>query len=131
MTDEENAEYLCIGCPLGCRLEVEGDGHGDVVEVRGFTCKKGKKYGAQEHTDPRRTVTTTVAIKGGVWARLPVKTSAPVPKNMVIDVCAALRPVSLRAPVAVGSLVLGNVLGTGIDVVAARDMAAGTELETP
>ncbi len=122
MTEHETAKYLCIGCPLGCRLEVEDDGHGDVVEVRGFTCKKGKKYGAQEHTDPRRTVTTTVGIRGGVWERLPVKTTAPVPKNMVTNVCAALRRVTLSAPITIGSLVLPNVLDTGIDVVAARDM---------
>ena len=49
--------YLCIGCPLGCRLEVEAE-EGTVVEVRGFSCKRGKEYAEREHTDPRRLVST-------------------------------------------------------------------------
>ncbi|MCP5367736.1 MAG: DUF1667 domain-containing protein [Hyphomicrobiales bacterium] len=117
--------YLCIGCPLGCRLEVEEvhtDGVGDDIEVRGFTCKKGKEYGRQEHTDPRRVVTTTVALGGGAWDRLPVKTSAAVPKDLVRDVCRELRRVRVDAPVAMGTVVLKDVLGTGIDVVATRDL---------
>ena len=64
MSEHEVAAYLCIGCPLGCRLEVEEDDHGDVLEVRGFDCKKGKEYGRQEHTEPKRMVTTTVAVRG-------------------------------------------------------------------
>jgi len=120
------AEYLCIGCPLGCRLEVEEmpseDGIENDVEVRGFTCKKGKEYGRQEHTDPRRVVTTTVGIRGGDWQRLPVKTAEAVPKTMVRDVCRELRRVEVEAPVKMGAVVLPDVLGTGIDVVATRDL---------
>ena len=57
--------YLCIGCPLGCRLEVEEDLDGSVVEVRGHSCRKGKTFAEREHHDPRRMVTTTVAVEGG------------------------------------------------------------------
>ncbi len=117
------SHYLCISCPLGCRLEVEDDDGGDVVEVRGFTCKKGKVYGAQEHTDPRRMVTTTVRVSGGTWPRLPVRTSEPVPKDKVRDICRALAAVAVSAPVAMGDVVVPDVLGTGADIVAARDMA--------
>jgi len=116
----EVAEYLCIGCPLGCRLEVEETD--DDIEVRGFTCKKGKEYGRQEHTDPRRVVTTTVGVRGAAWQRLPVKTSAAVPKGMVRDVCRALRHVEVASPVAMGTAVMEDVLGTGVDVVATRDL---------
>jgi len=122
MSDEHLANYLCIGCPLGCRLEVEDDDTGNVVEVRGHACKRGDTYGRQEHVDPRRMVTTSVRVIGGVWAKLPVKTTDSVPKSMVNDVCKAVQNVALPAPIKIGTVVLTNVLGTGADIVATRDI---------
>lgn len=122
MSDERITHYLCIGCPLGCRLEVEDNGAGDVVEVRGWGCKTGKAYGRQEHTDPRRVVATSVRVSGGRWARVPVKTSAAVPKAMVLKVAQAVRSVTLAAPVTLGTVVIADVLGTGVDIVTTRDM---------
>lgn len=114
--------YLCIGCPLGCRLEVEEGAEGEIVEVRGFSCRKGRDFATAEHTAPTRMVTTTVAVTGGVWPRLPVRTVDPVPKHLVVDVCGALREVVVRAPVRLGDVVVADVLGTGVDVVASRDL---------
>lgn len=117
----ETYAYLCIGCPLGCRLELD-DVDGEILEVRGNSCKKGEAFAAQEHVDPRRLVTTTVAVSGARWPRLPVRTTGPVPKAMVGDVCRALRSVHVVAPVALGDVVAADVLGTGVDVVATRSM---------
>ena len=121
MSENPVTHYLCIGCPLGCRLEVEQDGDGDIAEVRGWSCKKGERYGRQEHTDPRRMVTTTVRLAEGGWARLPVKTSDAVPKDRVRDICAFLRTVAVSAPVSLGETVVSDVLGCGVDIVATRD----------
>ena len=115
--------YLCIGCPLGCRLELDvvetpGGQLVEIVEVRGNSCRKGDEFARQEHVDPRRTVTTTVAIDGARWPRLPVRTTGTVPKARVGDVCAALRAVTVHVPVRIGDIVLPNVLGLGVDVVA-------------
>jgi len=117
------SHYLCIGCPLGCRLEVEAEDRA-IVEVRGFSCKRGKEYAEQEHTDPRRMVTSSVRVTHGLWARLPVKTNRPVPKDQVRAVCRVLRQVTTVAPVSMGDVILVNVLNTGADVVATRDMPA-------
>jgi CxxC motif-containing protein len=115
--------YLCIGCPMGCRLEVEEDIDHHIVEVRGFTCKRGEQYARQEHVQPTRTVTTTVAIINGQWARLPVKTADPIPKPLIMDLCAALHQLQIPAPITLGQVILPNALGTGVDVVASRSMA--------
>lgn len=115
--------YLCIGCPLGCRLEVEHDGP-DIVEVRGFGCKIGKRFAEQEHTAPTRMVTTTVRVKGGVWARLPVKTEEPVPKDKVLELTDLLHTIEVSAPVKMGTVILENALGTGVNVIATRDIEA-------
>jgi CxxC motif-containing protein len=117
----EITHYLCIGCPLGCRLEVE-ETDGDIVEIRGFDCKRGKAYAQQEHVDPRRMVSTTVPVENGRWARLPVKTASAIPKDSVIALCQTLRKTVVTAPVHMGDVILANAMGTGVDIVATRDM---------
>ncbi len=114
--------YLCIECPLGCRIEVEEDADGNIVDVRGYACNKGKTFAEREHTDPRRMVTTTVAVHGGLWPRLPVRTTTAVPKDRVWAVVELLRPVSVESPVRMGEVVFADIAGTGVDVVASRDM---------
>lgn len=115
--------YLCIGCPMGCRLEVdeEPETH-NVVEIRGFSCRRGREYAQQEHTTPQRLVTTTVAVAGARWPRLPVRTRGPVPKQLVIPICRALQDVCIPAPVRMGDIIVTDVLGAGVDVIAACDM---------
>lgn len=131
MSETTVTTYLCIGCPLGCRLEMEVDAENQPVEVRGFSCKRGQEYALQEHTAPQRVVTTTVAATGGLWPRLPVKTSRPVPKGMVTAISRALRGVSVRAPVSMGQVIVADVLGAGADIVATRALAAtGPAAET-
>ncbi|MGB8859483.1 MAG: DUF1667 domain-containing protein [Ilumatobacteraceae bacterium] len=121
--DTGTYHYLCIGCPLGCRLELD-ESHGEIVEVRGNSCNKGEEFARQEHRDPRRLVTTTIAVEGARWPRLPVKTTSAVPKALVRDVCAVLMRVRVHAPVAAGDTIVADVLGTGADVVATRSMEA-------
>jgi len=123
--------YLCIGCPLGCRLEVDESPEGDILEVRGFACRRGKEHAIQEHTDPRRMVSTTVAAEGGLWPRLPVRTESTVPKHAVRDVCRALRAIEVRAPVHLGDVIARDVAGTGVDIVATRDLDAITPRRRP
>ena len=115
----ETVTYLCTGCPLGCRLEVDAVDD-EVVEVRGFRCKRGLRYGTQEHTDPRREVATTVWLSGGDVQRLPVRAATPVPKASVRAFVRALAGVEVTAPISLGSVVAEDVAGTGIDAVATR-----------
>ncbi|MBV6509099.1 MAG: hypothetical protein JJLCMIEE_02167 [Acidimicrobiales bacterium] len=120
--DHAFTHYLCIGCPLGCRLEVEEGTEHDIIEIRGFACQKGKEFAEREHTDPRRMLATTVGIEGARWPRLPVKTRTEIPKDLVLDLCRSLREVTARAPVRLGEVVVANALDTGVDIVATRDM---------
>ncbi len=115
--------YVCTGCPLGCRLEVEVI-EDDVVEVRGFACRRGERYGRQEHLDPRRSLTTTVWIEGAAIRRAPVRTAGEIPRDRVDEVIHALRGLRVRAPVRRGDVVLADAAGTGTDVIVTRDLEA-------
>ena len=123
--DNTVSRYLCIGCPMGCRLEVE-ESEGEIVEVRGFTCKRGEQYARQEHTEPRRMVTTTVKVDNGLWARVPVRTQEAIPKDKVKALCQRLSQVTVTAPVKMGQVILEDALSTGVNVVASRDMSVAS-----
>lgn len=114
---------ICITCPMGCALEVTHEGK-TVTRVEGHSCKRGPKYAEAELTDPRRMVTSTVKVHGGVYPLVPVYTSAPIPKPLIFDLLRELRQVELVAPVKVGQVVLENALSTGIDVLASRNLAS-------
>ncbi len=117
---EITTKIICITCPKGCSLEVTHDGQ-TVIKV-GEGCKRGKEYVQRELTDPRRMVATTVRVKGGRHLLLPVATTAPFPKPLIFNLMAELRTLELESPVKMGQSVLCNALGTGIDVIASRDL---------
>jgi CxxC motif-containing protein len=113
-------KVICTTCPKGCTLEVTRDGETIISILNG--CKRGHEYAKQELTDPRRMVASTVRIKGAVHPLMPVYTSAPFPKPRIPVLLKMLRSVEIQAPVAMGQVVLENVLDTGISVKASREM---------
>ncbi|MDO4537315.1 MAG: DUF1667 domain-containing protein [Coriobacteriales bacterium] len=116
----EVRELICINCPLGCQLSVTLE-DGEVVSVAGNTCKRGEVYGRKEVTNPTRIVTSSVPVDGSASERMvSVKTASDVPKDKIFEVMAALKGVRAQAPVAIGDVIVANVAGTGVDIVATR-----------
>lgn len=117
----EKVHLTCIGCPLGCPLEVEME-QGNILSVSGNTCKNGDKYARKELTNPTRIVTTTVRVTGGTLPVVSVKTAADIPKSKMFACMKALQAVEIPAPVAIGQVVLPNAAGTGVDVIATKSV---------
>ncbi len=115
----EKREFVCIGCPLGCNVTVELDGT-EIKNITGNTCPRGADYVTKELTDPRRIVTSLVRVTDGELPVVSVKTASDIPKDKIRDCIRALKDVELPAPVQVGDVVLENVCGTGINVVATK-----------
>ncbi len=116
----EKTKILCITCPKGCTLEVTREGQ-TVVEIKPG-CKRGHEYANRELVDPRRMVASTVKVRQGIHPLLPVYTSAPFPKGQIGDLLAELRQVEVSAPVTMGAVVIEDALGTGVNILASRDM---------
>jgi len=114
-------EMICIVCPVGCRLQVDERPDGEII-VMGNGCNRGIPYAKKELTNPTRVITSTVKIKGGIHKRLPVKTSTDIPKGMNFDVMKELEGIEVESPIKVGTVLIKNVLGTGADIVATRNM---------
>ncbi|HAF48638.1 MAG TPA: molybdopterin oxidoreductase [Anaerolineaceae bacterium] len=117
----EKRKLICISCPVGCELDVTLD-EGKIIDVGGNACKLGLDYAEQEIFDPRRMVATTVKVKNGYHPLVPVYTEKPVPKPKIFDVLMELRKVEIEAPVKINDVVIENVVGTGINVIASRDL---------
>ena len=111
----------CIMCPIGCELTVNIE-DGKVVSVTGNTCPRGPKSANDEVTAPKRMLTSTVAIEGGLMPLLPVVSATVLPKERVLDCAAYLRGVTVKAPIKTGDVVVKDILGLGVDIIASRDM---------
>ena len=109
-------KFICIQCPRGCHLEVDTE----TLEVKGNSCPRGEAYGKAEVSHPLRTITSTVKIVGGDIPRCSVRTNKPIPKEKMFDVMKELNKVELMAPVNVGDVVIGNVLGLGADIIVTK-----------
>ncbi len=116
----EKVELICINCPMGCPLTVSIE-NGEVTEVTGNNCKRGEVYAKKEVTNPTRIVTSSVKVKGGTVTRVPVKTREDIPKGKIFDCVRELKEITVTSPIHIGDIVLANVAGTGVDIIATKE----------
>ncbi|MBC2855090.1 DUF1667 domain-containing protein [Cetobacterium sp. 2A] len=110
---------ICIVCPIGCHLQVDVKNN---YAVTGNACPRGEVYGKEELVSPKRVVTSTIKIIGGIYNRVPVKTNIAIPKEKVFECMKLLNDIEIKSPVKMGHIVLKNILGTDADIVITRDM---------
>ena len=111
----------CIMCPMGCEITVTVE-NGYVTGVKGNSCPRGAKYARDEVTAPKRVLTSTVHIEGGILPMLPVVSADVLPKGKIMDCARYLRGVKVHAPVKAGDVIVKDILGLGVDIVASSDM---------
>lgn len=110
-------EMTCIRCPLGCALKAVTEEDGNIT-VTGNTCGRGAEYARNELTNPRRMVTSTVRIRGRKGQMVSVKTAGDIPKGKIMECMEALRQVEVALPVKIGDVLVKDIAGTGVDIVA-------------
>ena len=117
----ENRKFICLGCPVGCTLEVQVE-NGKIIKVEGNKCKIGVEFADEEVKDPRRKVTTTVRVKDGELPLLPVYTDDTFPKALIFELMTELRKVEVVAPIQMDDVILENALNTGVNIRASRSI---------
>ena len=120
----EKKELTCIGCPMGCSLVVELSDDGSSIVVTGNSCPSGEKYAIKEVTNPTRILTTTVGVYNGVYPRVSVKSSGDIPKPRLMECTRLLKDYFVESPVHIGDVIYRDILGTGVDMVATRNVKA-------
>lgn len=117
----ETRNLTCIGCPMGCALQVEQKEDG-AINVTGNICKRGDAYARKEVTHPTRIVTSTVRVTGGNIAMVSVKTEHDIPKEKIMDIMQCIKDIRVKAPVSIGDVILENAANTGVNIIATKDV---------
>ena len=111
-------ELTCIICPKGCRISVEFDGD-TLTKIEGNTCKRGEVYAKDETFNPKRTITSTVKTSDG--KTISVKTNKPIDKKLMFECMKEINNVQAELPICIGDIVIKNVLGTDVDIIATQN----------
>ena len=117
----EKRELTCIGCPLGCSITVTLE-NGEIKDVAGYTCKRGHDYARKEVTNPTRIVTSTVCVRGGSIPMVSVKTAQDIPKEKIFEIMKYINALTVTAPVHIGDVLLKDIAGTGVDLIATKEV---------
>ena len=112
---------ICVSCPMGCHLDIEIPEAGEWL-ITGNLCKRGPGYAKAELTNPTRVLTSPVRFHNGFLNRVPVRTSDAIPKGMLFEAMDVINAVTLEAPVVMGDVIVEDLLGTGVKLVASRSM---------
>ena len=113
---DKTYDSICTVCPVSCHLVFRNG------EITGNMCERGYTYMMDEIVSPKRNISSTVKINSSLHVRLPVKTSKAVDRDLLIDCTRQLDSIEVSAPIAIGDIVLENVLGTGANFVATRSI---------
>lgn len=114
-------EIICTVCPRGCHMMVEGEGD-KVLNVEGYSCKRGLEYASAEYAHPVRILTTLVKIAGVDNDLLPVRSNQPLSKEKLFDCMDVIRATSVKLPVKRYDVIVPNICGTGVDIVATKNV---------
>ena len=118
--------FHCTTCPSECALTIETrideNGVEHVLSVQGNRCARGRKFAEQEIIRPMRILATTIVVRGGDEKLLPVRTARPIPRDLHLSAMRDIRHASVTAPVHMGDVVMSDLLGTGVDLVASMNV---------
>ena len=112
--------FTCVSCPQGCELEVTVQ-DGQVLKLTGNACPRGEEYGRAEAISPQRVLTSLVSVRGSAQPGS-CRTERSIPKELIPQALAELRALTVEPPVRIGDVVLADVCGTGVNVIATRDV---------
>ena len=104
---------------MGCSIDIKEE-NGQIKDISGYSCQGGKKFAETEFYNPKRMVTTVVSLEGGEYPCLPVISDGQVPKETLKDCIHLLKKIQVKAPIKMGDIIEENILGTGINIIAAK-----------
>lgn len=120
--------FHCTTCPSECALTIETcideNRVEHVLSVQGNRCARGRKFAEQEVIRPMRILATTIVVRGGDEKLLPVRTARPIPRDLHLRAMRDIRHASVTAPVHMGDVVMSDLLGTGVDLIASMNVDA-------
>ncbi len=118
---DRTCQMICICCPNGCLLTANKGEDGQYT-VTGNLCPRGEEYAINEMTNPVRNISSIIKVNGGTGPVVSCKTSSEIPKGRIHEVMELVMKARVDAPVKVGDILIKDVAGTGVDVIATNVM---------
>lgn len=112
----------CIVCPTGCEIKAIKDTD-EKITFEGYTCKRGLEYAKQEFYEPKRILTSTIRVENGFITLVPVRTDKPILKDKLNEVLMIIAQTVVEAPIKMGDILISDVLKSGANIIASRDLA--------
>ncbi|MFA7561699.1 MAG: DUF1667 domain-containing protein [Candidatus Izemoplasmatales bacterium] len=109
-------EFICIVCPRGCHISVDGD------NISGNQCKRGLEYVKNELTSPTRVLTSTVKTTFDNLKRASVKTDRPIPKDLIFEAMRVINEIEINRPMNLGEIIIKNICDTEANLVLTREV---------
>jgi len=117
---EGSKDIRCIICPTGCLVHVERI-NGELI-IEGHSCKRGEEYAREEFIAPKRILTTTMQVDNGFLPLIPVRSDKPILKDRLEETLKEIAKMHIKAPIKMGDILIENVLGLDINIIASRDL---------
>lgn len=111
-------QLTCIVCPNSCSLTVNTD----TFDVVGAKCKRGIDFAKAELTNPTRSLTTSIKTIFPDCPVVSVKTNGEIPKDKIFDAMKLIAQTTLNKKVKINTVVIENILDTGVNVVTTSNM---------
>ena len=90
--------------------------------IEGHSCKRGEEYAREEFIAPKRILTTTMRVENGFLPLIPVRSDIPIPKEKLQDTLKKIAQVVAKAPIKMGDILIENVSGLDINIIASRNL---------
>lgn len=72
--------------------------------------------------DNKKIFTSIVRIKGSKYPVVPVKSSQPIEKELLVECSKVLSRIHVGAPIKCGDIICKNILNTGVDIICTRSI---------
>lgn len=72
--------------------------------------------------DSKRIFTSLVRIKGSKYNVVPVKSSEPIDKSLLIECSKAISRIHVGIPIKSGDVICKNILNTGVDIICTKSI---------
>jgi len=119
---KNSREIVCIVCPNGCRMNVIVNEENKVILVENALCSRGETYAKDEIQDPKRSLTSTLRVIGGMLPLVSVRSDRPIPKSMIQEALLELRKLELEAPINYHQVIIKDLLGTGANIITTKQV---------
>jgi len=93
-----------------------------IKSITGKDCPKGYEYAKEEFVNPVRILSTTVRVINGEFPLISVRTEKAIPKRLLLKAMEEIAQIKIEAPIQIGETIVENLLGTGIKLIATRNI---------